>query len=456
MKLSVIILAAGEGKRFNSRRPKVLQEIGGKPMLAYVLDNARKLAASRIHLVVSNHAEAARSIFTDDDLHWHIQDERLGTAHAVQCAEAALGGSNTAILILYGDVPFVTIGTLRSLLATLDGADLAILTRTLPNPSGYGRIVRDDNGRLLRIVEQGDTTPETAAITEINTGIIAARGRCLPDLLKRIGSDNAQGEYYLTDCVELALQSGLNVTTTAATDDEAQGVNIPVELERAERLLQRMNADKLMAQGVILRDARRLDIRGEVSTGPNVEIDVNVVLEGRIELGDGVRIGANCVLRDVSLGDGTTVEPFSMIESSRTGRNCIIGPFARIRPQVELADRVKVGNFVEIKKSSIGGNSKINHLSYIGDSSIGYDVNVGAGTITCNYDGAQKHRTVIGDDVFIGSDTQIIAPVKIGDGATIGAGSTITRDAEANALTLSRSDQKTLRNWRRPANKEGK
>ncbi len=453
MKLSVVILAAGAGTRFNSRKSKVLHDVGGKPMLGHVLDGARALSPAEIHVVVGDNAAAVRAAIGDDAIRWHEQHERLGTAHALQCARAALGGDNR-VLVLYGDVMFINPDTLKSLLAALDNADLAILTRKLHDPAGYGRIVRSDSGEIMRIVEERDATPREAAIREINTGIIAARGGCLPDLLERIGCDNAQGEYYLTDCAELAIKRGLKVATRTTGDpDEGRGINTPGELEAAERCVQLAHARQLLAQGVILRDAKRLDVRGEVSAGRDVVIDVNVVLAGRVELGDDVRIGANCVLRDASLGNGTTVEPFSIVESSRTGRNCTIGPFARIRPETELADRVKVGNFVEVKKSTVGAGSKINHLSYLGDSTLGRGVNVGAGTITCNYDGAQKHRTLIGDDVFVGSGTQIVAPVKIGDGATIGAGSTITRDAGAGALTLSRSEQKTVPGWRRPSNK---
>ncbi len=452
MKLSVVILAAGEGTRFNSRKPKVLQEVGGKPMLGHVLDTARALTPDEIHIVVGSDGEAIRAAMNDDAIRWHEQRERLGTAHALQCAQDALNNGGH-VLVLYGDTLFIKTDTLKSLLATLDDADLAILTQIMDTPFGYGRVVRDDIGKLTRIVEERDATPQEAGIVEVNTGIIAARSGCLPGLLDRVGKDNAQGEYYLTDCAELAVKSGLKVATCKAQPDEARGVNTPHQLEQAERQIQLMRAGQLMAQGVILRDARRLEVRGEVSAGRDVTIDVNVVLEGVIELGDNVRVGANCVLRDVSIGDGTEIKPFSIVESSSTGKDCTIGPFARIRPEVEIANKVRIGNFVEVKKSAVGGGSRINHLSYIGDSTIGRDVNVGAGTITCNYDGAQKHRTIIGDKVFVGSGTQVVAPVKIGDGATIGAGSTITHDADAGVLTLSRSEQKTVPGWRRPSGK---
>ena len=453
MKVSVVILAAGKGTRLKSRRPKVLHEVGGRAMLGYILGTARALVPGAIHVVVGDGAATVRAAVDDDTIHWHKQRECLGTAHSLRCAEAALASGNQ-VLVLYADVPFVKSGTLKSLLALLDETDLAILTNDSPDPTGYGRIVRDDDGNVVRIVEEHDATPQEAAITETNTGVIAARSGCLPELLARVGRDNAQSEYYLTDCAGHAAAAGMKVATLTTDDaDEVQGINTRADLERAERYIQLARARQLMEQGATVLDAKRLEVRGEVSVGRDVTVDVNVVLEGRIELGDGVRIGANCVLRDVSLGAGTNVRPFSIVESSRTGRNCVIGPFARIRPETALADEVGIGNFVEVKKSTVGAGSKINHLSYIGDSEVGRSVNIGAGTITCNYDGEKKHRTIIGDNVFVGSDTQIVAPVRIGDNATIGAGSTITRDADADALTLSRSEQKTVPGWRRPADK---
>ena len=452
VEVSVVILAAGEGTRFNSRKPKVLHEIGGRPMLDHVLDAAHAVSPATIHVVVGSGAEAVRGVVGDDDVRWHEQGERLGTAHALRCAQEALDDGNH-VLVLYGDVPFIEPDTLKSLVAALDDADLAILTQTLDDPTGYGRVIRDADGAITRIIEERDADPEQATVKETNTGVIAARSGRLPGLLAQVGRDNAQGEYYLTDCVMIAIKDGLKITARKAGAGEALGVNTAQQLEQAERRFQLARAEQLMAQGVIVRDARRLDVRGEVKAGRDVILDTDVLLEGRVELGDNVNVGANCVLRDVSVGDDTTIEPFSIVESSRVGRGCTIGPFARIRPEVELAEGVKIGNFVEIKKSAVGANSKINHLSYVGDSEVGQGVNVGAGTITCNYDGVQKHRTIIGDNVFIGSDTQLVAPVKIGDGAVIGAGSTITRDADAGALTLSRSEQKTIPGWRPPSGK---
>ncbi len=456
MKVTIVVLAAGEGTRIHSDKPKVLHELGGTPMLAHVLASARAVAPEAIHVIVGQHAEMVRQAMDDDTLHWHRQSPRLGTGHALQCARSALDNDH-AVLVLYGDVPLIRPSTLKDLLTALDAADIAILTQVQNDPTGYGRIIRNPHNDVIGIVEQSDASAQQAGIRETSTGVIAARGRCLPGLLERIEPDNAQNEYYLTDCIGLAAKHGMKVVALPVTDPgEALGINTMAQLEAAERQLQLIRVRQLQDQGVNVRDARRLDIRGEVSCGRNVCIDIDVLLEGHVTLADDVHIGAHCILRDVSLGAGTRIEPFSLVESSRTGNACTIGPFARIRPQVELNDRVKVGNFVEIKKSTVAKDSKINHLSYIGDSEIGHDTNIGAGTITCNYDGAEKHRTIIGDGVFIGSGTQLVAPVKIAAGATIGAGSTITRDAQADALTLSRSQQKTVPGWRRPARRKKK
>ena len=450
MNVTIVVLAAGESTRFHSDKPKVLHELGGAPMLAHVLASAHALAPEEIHVVVGQHAEMVRQAMDDDSLYWHRQSPCRGTGHALQCARSALGNDH-AVLVLYGDVPLIRPSTLKELLAALDAADIALLTQMRDDPTGYGRILRNPDNRVIGIVEQSDVSAQQAGIRETSTGVIAARGGHLPGLLERIKPDNAQNEYYLTDCIELAAQCGMKVMALPATDPgETLGVNTMAQLEVAERQLQWTRVRRLQEQGVNVRDARRLDIRGEVHCGRNVTIDIDVLLEGQVTLEDNVHIAAHCILRNVSLGAGTRVEPFSLIEFSRAGNACRIGPFARIRPQVELHDQVKVGNFVEIKKSTVAKNSKINHLSYVGDSEIGHDTNIGAGTITCNYDGAEKHRTIIGDRVFIGSGTQLVAPVKIAAGATIGAGSTITRDAQADALTLSRSQQKTLSGWCRP------
>ena len=445
---AVIILAAGHGTRMGNTTPKVLQTLGDRPLLAWVLDTAGTLDNTEIHVVVHPEHELVQSMVMERGAAVCQQAEQLGTAHAVQCADKALDAER--VLVLYGDVPLVQKLTLQSLLAQLEQSELAVLTAVVDDPTGYGRIVRDNQGQLCRIVEQCDASADEEKIQEISTGIFAAKGSVLRRLISQVNPDNAQHEYYLTDCVGLAVQENLLVQTQKLSDfSEAQGINTLVDLERAERLLQLRLADELMQAGCLIRDKSRLDIRGTVSVGRSVEIDVNVVLEGKVALGDGVRIGANCVLKDVTVQAGTVVKPFSMIEASQIGKSCTIGPFARIRPEVELGDHVKVGNYVEIKKSVIGQRSKVNHLSYIGDSTIGRDVNIGAGTITCNYDGDKKHHTVIGDDVFVGSGTQIVAPVTIHKGATIGAGSTITRDAESGKLTLSRSEQKTVDHWKR-------
>jgi len=434
--------------------PKVLCDLGGAPLLAHVIGMMRRLGAGAVHIVVGHGADRVREAFGgDDNLVWHEQREQLGTAHAVSCALPALGDADTA-LITYADMPLIHAGTYRGVLDGLARADLALLTADVAAPAGYGRILRDGRGAITGIVEEADATPEQRAIAEVNLGVMAAKTKVLRELIAKVGNDNNQREYYLTDCAAAAVAGGLRVASSGLRDEsEAAGVNDRVQLERAERILQRRRVHGLMERGACVRDASRLDVRGEVELGRNVLFDVGVVLEGAVELGDDVSVGAYSMLRDVSVGAGSVIKPYSIVEDAQIGARCFIGPYARIRPQTVLADEVHVGNFVEVKKSVIGAGSKANHLSYIGDSEIGAAVNVGAGVITCNYDGADKHRTVIGDDVFIGSDTQLVAPVAVGDGATIGAGSTITRDAGAGALTLSRSEQKSVANWRRPRKK---
>jgi len=434
--------------------PKVLCDLGGAPLLAHVIGMMRRLGAGAVHIVVGHGADRVREAFGgDDNLVWHEQREQLGTAHAVSCALPALGDADTA-LITYADMPLIHAGTYRGVLDGLARADLALLTADVTAPAGYGRILRDGRGAIAGIVEEADATPEQRAIAEVNLGVMAAKTKVLRELIAKVGNDNNQREYYLTDCAAVAVAGGLRVASSGLRDEsEAAGVNDRIQLERAERILQRRRVHALMERGACVRDASRLDVRGEVELGRNVLFDVGVVLEGAVELGDDVSVGAYSMLRDVRVGAGSVIKPYSIVEDAQIGARCFIGPYARIRPQTVLADEVHVGNFVEVKKSVIGAGSKANHLSYIGDSEIGAAVNVGAGVITCNYDGADKHRTVIGDDVFIGSDTQLVAPVSVGDGATIGAGSTITRDAGAGALTLSRSEQKSVANWRRPRKK---
>lgn len=453
MKLDIVILAAGQGIRMHSDLPKVLHRVAGKPMLAHVIECARALSPRNIHLVVGYGAEQVREAVQDDSIHWWTQAQQRGTGHAVLQAAPGLSDDHD-VLVLYGDVPLVAPTTLQPVIHGLSRSDLVLLSAELPDPSGYGRIVRDHEKRVQRIVEQQEADSSTLAIQEVNTGVLAARGSLLKQWLARVNNDNVQQEYYLTDCIGLAVADGCRVEAIMCEDaGEVLGVNDKKQLMQAERICQRRTAEQLLAQGVTVLDPDRIDVRGELVAGSEVEIDVNTVFEGANRLGDGVRIGANTILVNTSIGARTRIYPNCHIENAAIGCDCQVGPFARIRPQTRLADGVKVGNFVEIKKSDIQTGSKINHLSYIGDADVGQQVNVGAGVITCNYDGVSKHRTVIGNRVFVGSDTQLVAPVVIGDGATIGAGSTITKNAPADRLTLARSKQVTMKNWKRPEEK---
>ena len=452
-RLQVVILAAGQGKRMHSDLPKVLHPLAGRPLLAHVIDTARSLAPHRLRVVLGHGASTVRERFADAKVEWTLQERQLGTGHAVAQALPGLDRDAT-VLVLYGDVPLIAPATLRSLVDAATRGALALLTQEVDNPAGYGRIVRGGAGKVARIVEEKDATPEQRKIREVNTGVVAAPRKSLDGWLARLGSDNAQGEYYLTDIVAAAVADGVPVEVRhPASADECLGVNSKPELASLERLFQMNQAAKLLESGVTLADPARIDVRGELECGRDVAIDVNCIFEGRVVLADGVRIGANCILRDVTLGAGTEVKPFSLLEEARVGANARIGPYARIRPGTTLDDEVHVGNFVEVKASTIGRGSKANHLSYIGDSSVGRDVNVGAGTITCNYDGANKHRTVIEDDVHIGSDVQLIAPVTVGRGATIAAGATITDDVPAGGLTLTEKKQVTKPGWQRPRKK---
>ncbi len=453
--LEVIILAAGQGTRMRSSLPKVLHPVGGRPMLQHAIDTAAALGAVRTHVVYGHGGERVREALGHNAVDWVLQAEQLGTGHAVDQAMPGVDDASV-VLVLYGDVPLVQVETLERLLAVADRYTLALLTATLEDPSGYGRILRDDSGRILRIVEQKDASPEEHAIVEINTGMLVAPGRMLRSWLRRLDNRNSQGEYYLTDIIGMAVADGAPVGSAhPSTVEETLGANDRVQLAQLERIHQWRQAEALMRSGVTLADPVRIDIRGTLKAGVDCFIDVGVVFEGEVVLGSGVQIGANCVLSDVTLGDGCLVKPMSVLEQATLGNGCIIGPFARVRPESELADGVHLGNFVEIKKSRIGRGSKVNHLSYIGDTEMGGGVNIGAGTITCNYDGANKHRTVIGDNAFIGSDTQLVAPVEVGAGATIGAGSTITRNAPPEQLTLSRSKQTTFPGWSRPSKNKG-
>ena len=454
MNLEIVILAAGQGIRMHSDLPKVLHKLAGKPMLVHVIECARALSPQTIHIVTGCGSEQVRAAVDDERICWHLQEQQQGTGHAVQQALPEVADEHE-VLVLYGDVPLLEPDTLHTLLQGLSHCDLVLLSAKLEAAADLGRIVRDAGGRVLRIVEQRDADPATLAIREMNTGVLAAKAGRLKQWLGQVGKDNAPQEYYLTDCIGLATEGGYTVEAIVCADnDAALGINDKGQLARAERICQRRAAHRLMDHGVTLMDPERLDIRGELLVGRDVEIDINAVFEGQTRLGDGVRIGANTVLINTTVGAGTRIHANSHIEDALIGSECSLGPFARIRPQTRLGDGVRVGNFVEIKKSDIGANSKINHLSYLGDAELGAQVNVGAGTITCNYDGARKHRTVIGDRVFVGSDTQFVAPVVIGEGATIGAGSTITKDVPADVLAVARSKQVTVQNWKRPKKKK--
>jgi len=450
--LSVVVLAAGLGKRMRSDLPKVLHPLAGRPLLGHVLDTARALHPHRLCVVYGHGGEAVPRAIAGTDITWIRQEPQLGTGHAVLQALPHLDAEGIS-LVLYGDVPMTAGSTLHSLLAAGPRA-LALLTVNLPNPHGYGRIVRNEAGAVSAIVEEKDASAAQRGIREVNTGIMAVPTRYLKEWLHRLENRNAQGEYYLTDIVAMAVEANVSVATAQPAHDwETLGVNSKGQLAELERIYQRQQAAGLLDAGVTLADPERLDVRGELTCGRDVFIDVGCVFEGRVKLGDGVRVGAYSVLKTAVLGQGSEILPFSLIEECETGRDCRIGPYARIRPGTRLADEVHIGNFVEVKNSQIGDRSKANHLSYVGDATIGREVNVGAGTITCNYDGANKHRTVIEDDVFIGSDTALVAPVSVGRGATIGAGSTVTKDAPPGQLTVSRSKQISISHWKRPVKK---
>ena len=455
MGLGVIILAAGQGKRMKSTLPKVLHRLSGKPLLGHVIDCARALSPQEIVVVYGHGGEQVPQAFADqDDLRWAEQAEQLGTGHAVQQAMPLLDSSDR-VLVLYGDVPLTRPETLGDLIAVA-GDGFGLLTVDLDNPTGYGRIVRDHEGRVRRIVEQKDANPDELAICEINTGIMFMPRARLQDWLSGLSNSNAQGEYYLTDVLSKAVAEGFEIKVCQPESAlEAEGVNNRVQLAALERAHQMRLAGQLMLGGVTLRDPARIDVRGEVRHGEDVEIDVNVLIEGRVVLGDRVRIGANCVLRDMEIGDDVEILDNCVLEEAVVGPGSKVGPFARLRPGAKLVGAAHIGNFVEIKKSLIGEGSKVNHLSYIGDTEIGKGVNIGAGTITCNYDGANKHRTDIGDRAFIGSNTALVAPVRVGADATIGAGSVIGKDAPENKLTLTRAKQVSF-NWQRPTKHDKK
>ncbi len=450
MPLSVVILAAGQGKRMNSDRPKVLQPLAGRPLLGHVLDAAAGLDAAATYVVYGHGGEEVPERFAERDVHWVLQAEQHGTGHAVAQAMPQIPDDHQ-VLVLYGDVPLVQAGTLARLIEAAGPSSIGVLSVILSDPTGYGRIVRDGAGNVVRIVEHKDANTKERAITEGNSGLMCLPADRLRQWLEALGNDNAQGEYYLTDVIVMAARAGLKVNAVVApTATEVLGVNDRIQLAELEGAYRQQRATELMRSGATLADPARFDARGPVTIGRDVYLDVNVVLEGKVKLGDRVRIGPNCYLRDVEIGADTVLLPNCVVDQAVIGPGCSIGPFARLRPASQLSAGVHIGNFVEVKNSLIGDGSKANHLSYIGDTTVGTKVNIGAGTVTCNYDGANKWRTEIGDDVFVGSGSMLVAPLKIGTGATIGAGSTVTRDAPAGKLTLERSRQLTLPAWRRP------
>ena len=449
MSLDIVILAAGQGTRMRSALPKVLHPVAGKSMLGHVIDTARALSPTAIHVVIGHGAERVRESLAADDVQFVMQAEQLGTGHAV--AQALPGLSAERVLILYGDVPLIEAQTLERLLGQVGPSQLALLTVDLADPTGYGRIVRDEAGRVQAIVEHKDATTQQRLIREGNTGILAVPGDRLGDWLGRLSNRNAQGEYYLTDVIAMAVSDGLAIATEQPIDPmEVQGANDRIQLAELERHYQQRAARRLMAQGVTLRDPARFDLRGEVTVGRDVMIDVNVVLEGRVVIEDGVQIGPNCVIRDSVLRNGAVVKANSHLEGAELGEGADCGPFARLRPGAFLAEGAHVGNFVEVKNARLGQGAKAGHLAYLGDAEIGARANIGAGTITCNYDGANKFRTVIGEDAFIGSNSSLVAPVTLGEGATTGAGSVITADVPAHTLALGRARQAVIQGWKRP------
>ena len=451
--LEVIVLAAGKGTRMYSDLPKVLHELAGEPLLTHVLRSVRCLNPSAIHVVYGHGADTVRSRYTDEDLSWILQEKQQGTGHAVKVAMSALG-RDAKVLVVYGDVPLVDARDLSALIDAVESNRPALLTAQLECPAGYGRIIRADNGSVVKIVEQKDASAGELEIGEVNTGFVAAFAADLKRWLERIKDHNAQREYYLTDVIAIAAEEGCAIADISISDPASvEGVNSKAELARLERHYQKKRAAQFLEQGVTIIDPDRFDARGDVSFGQDCIVDVNVVLEGPLRIGDGVRIEANNILRSSAIGDQAHIKPHCLIEGAVIGDSAIVGPFARIRPGTKTSAGVHIGNFVEIKNSELDSGTKVNHLSYVGDSTVGHKVNIGAGVITCNYDGAGKHRTEIEDDVFVGSNSQLVAPVKLGRGATIGAGSTITDDVPADSLAVGRARQKHVKGWRRPQKK---
>ncbi|MEZ8206087.1 bifunctional UDP-N-acetylglucosamine diphosphorylase/glucosamine-1-phosphate N-acetyltransferase GlmU [Vibrio splendidus] len=452
MKFSAVILAAGKGTRMYSNTPKVLHTLAGKPMVKHVIDTCNGLGAQNINLVYGHGGDQMKATLAEESVNWALQAEQLGTGHAVDQASAHFA-DDEKVLVLYGDVPLISPETIENLLDAQPNGGIALLTVVLDNPMGYGRIIRR-NGPVVAIVEQKDATDEQKLIKEINTGVMVATGGDLKRWLSGLSNDNAQGEYYLTDVIAAAHDEGRAVEAVHPVSPiEVEGVNDRSQLARLERAYQAEQADKLLKQGVMLRDPSRFDLRGELQCGMDVEIDTNVIIEGSVSIGDNVVIGTGCVLKDCEIDDNTIVRPYSVIEGATVGEDCTVGPFTRLRPGADMRNNSHVGNFVEMKNTRLGEGSKANHLTYLGDAEIGQRVNVGAGAITCNYDGANKFKTIIGDDVFVGSDSQLIAPVTIGNGATVGAGSTVTRDVAENELVISRAKERKIADWERPTKK---
>lgn len=451
MELSVIILAAGEGQRMATSLPKVLHKVAGMTLLERVVTGVDGLQPEAIHVVYGHGGDEVRQELSHLDVNWVLQEQQLGTGHAVKQVLPHLK-ENQLVLILFGDVPLISTTTLQTLLRATPKNGVGLLVAEVDNPYGLGRIIRNQAGDILAIVEEKDATDEQRKIREIFTGIMAVPAFKLSGWLERLDNNNSQGEYYLTDVPSMAIEEGFLVTRVPAQcQEEIQGINTKAQLASLERYYQKNLAYELMLQGTTIMDPARFDVRGEVVLGKNVVIDINTIFEGRVEIGDNCQIGANCIIRDAQLGDNVIIKENSVIEDSVIGSQCIVGPFARLRPGTQLKEHAKVGNFVEIKKSEVGVGSKVNHLSYVGDTTIGCEVNVGAGTITCNYDGVNKFKTTIGDKAFIGSGTQLVAPVNVAEGVTIGAGSTITKDVAPGELALSRAKQTTISNWKRPS-----
>lgn len=454
MKFSAVILAAGKGTRMHSALPKVLHTLAGKPMVKHVIDTCSGLGVQNIHLVYGHGGDLMQKTLAEESVNWVLQAEQLGTGHAVNQA-APHFTDDEKVLILYGDVPLISEETLERMLDGQPEGGIGLLTVVMDNPTGYGRIVRENNS-VVAIVEQKDATEEQKAIQEINTGVMVADGRDLKRWLSGLTNDNAQGEYYLTDIIAAAHQEGRLIQSIhPVQDSEVEGVNDRVQLAKLERIFQQEQAHKLLVQGVMLRDPSRFDLRGELQCGKDVEIDVNVIIEGKVTIGDNVVIGAGSVLTDCEIDDNTIIRPYSVIENATVGENCTVGPFSRLRPGADLRNDSHVGNFVEVKNARLGEGSKANHLTYVGDAEIGQRVNLGAGVITCNYDGVNKHKTIIGDDVFVGSDTQLVAPVNVANGVTIGAGTTVTKDiTNESELVITRAKERRIAGWVRPTKKK--